>query len=163
MIEVAPGLWVGDQADYEQGEFAGWAVVHAAKEPYHRKALGYTGRAAPKHHPEYLYCSRPQRLILNLVDAPDPKYVSARVIDAALAFIADMHEQELPVLVHCNQGKSRSAVIAMLAIAPTLPEVFAEAETRMRQLYPPFDPAPGMRGFAQEHWPHYFAAKANDG
>ena len=42
MIEVASGLWVGSQADFEAlPEDHSLAIVHACKEPHHRAALGY--------------------------------------------------------------------------------------------------------------------------
>ena len=57
MKEVYKNLFVGSQFDYECNPkmFDDWFVVHACKEPYHRKALGYTGRSAPKDDPRYLY------------------------------------------------------------------------------------------------------------
>lgn len=63
MIEVAKNLFVGNQNDYEnlvklRNDFS---VVHACKEPYHRKVLGYSGRGAPKNHPEYLIARRGDR------------------------------------------------------------------------------------------------------
>jgi len=72
MIEVHPNLWIGDEHDYSRHVRAesGWSVVHACKEPFHRQALGYTGRAVSKNHSEYLIARRERRLILNLVDAP---------------------------------------------------------------------------------------------
>jgi hypothetical protein len=80
MKEIHPHLFVGSEQDYESvvSKQAGWRVVHACKEPYHRRALGYSGRAAPKTHPEYLIARRGDRLILNLVDAPDPAYIPKR-------------------------------------------------------------------------------------
>lgn len=65
MIEVCPNLCVGSEHDEQRirGQ-AGWFFIHACKEPYHRQALGYTGRAAAKTHPEYLIARRNGRLIL---------------------------------------------------------------------------------------------------
>lgn len=167
MIEVAPNLFVGNQADYDgQTWGADWAVVHAAKEPYHRAALGYTERAAPKDHPEYLWAYRERgeqahgRLILNLVDAADPSYIPKSLIDEALTYLTLNLGAGLPTLVHCNQGKSRSPVIAMLHLAPTLPDQFEQAEDAMRLLYPPYEPAHGMREFARRNWPDYQARAA---
>jgi hypothetical protein len=59
MIEVYSKLFVGDELDYERkvSHQTGWATVHACKEPYHREALGYSSRGAPKDHPEYLVVS----------------------------------------------------------------------------------------------------------
>ena len=50
MIEIHQNLFVGDASDYEQivRWEDGWRVVHACREPYHRKALGYTGRPRRK-------------------------------------------------------------------------------------------------------------------
>ena len=89
VIEVFPNFWIGDEQDYYgiAGRQAGWAVVHACKEPFHRQALGYSGRAAPKQHPEYLFARRGDRLILNLIDADSPAFVPKEIVDAALAFI----------------------------------------------------------------------------
>lgn len=85
MIEVYPNLFVGDEADARTALSAtGWFIVHACKEPFHRQELGYTGRAAPKSHPEYLIAERDGRLILNLVDAPKPAYNPKEVVDAAV-------------------------------------------------------------------------------
>lgn len=102
MIEVHKNLFVGGEGDEQQvRSLAGWFVIHACKEPYHRQALGYSGRAANKDHPEYLIAHRPGRLILNLVDVADVNFIGAALVDAALAAI---HEN-LPsqkVLVHCN-------------------------------------------------------------
>jgi hypothetical protein len=70
MIEVFPNLYVGngvDEAEVRGKE--GWYVISAAKDPWHRKALGYTSQGAPKDHPEYLIANRDQHMILNLVDS----------------------------------------------------------------------------------------------
>lgn len=154
MIEVAPRLWVGSQADYETivRPESGWCVVHACKEPYHREALGYTGRAAPKDHPEYLVARRDNRLILNLVDVDDPKYVHTELIAAALGFIGESLAAGKRCVIHCNQGRSRAPSIAMMYLAPDLSPVFDDAEEKFRVRYPEYLPANGMRGFARANW-----------
>ena len=119
MHEIVKDLFVGNENDYENTvKFQkDWAVVQACKEPYHRLALGYSGRAAPKNHPEYLIAVRGNRLILNLVDAADPAYISKEIIDSAIEFIKHHHIGEKKVFIHCNQGASRSAGIALLYLA----------------------------------------------
>lgn len=158
MIEVATSLFVGDQGDYEALEARGlwdWVIVHACKEPHHRQAVGYSGRGAPKDHPEYLIARRDNRLILNLVDADDPAYIPKEIIDAAVSFIRD-NMIRYKVLVHCNQGASRAPTIAMLAIAPSLSADFLTAEEKFSaELYQPYMPKNGMRSFAQTHWAEY--------
>lgn len=63
MIEIHTNLYVGNETDYEHKvkNQEGWDVIHACKEPYHREALGYSGRGAPKAHPEYLMAKRENR------------------------------------------------------------------------------------------------------
>ena len=49
MIEVTRNLFVGNEEDYNRIQHeSDWAIVHACKEPYHRIAVGYSGRGAPK-------------------------------------------------------------------------------------------------------------------
>lgn len=161
MIEVHPGLFIGSQADYEQRvrHERDWCVVHACKDPYHREALGYSGRAAAKTHPEYLVARRGARLILNLVDAADPAYIPREIMDAALAFIAESLRGERRVLVHCNQGHSRAPSIGLLFLAAHTERFvtcdFAAAEVEFRGIYPAYQPAAGVQGFLRRHWPVY--------
>jgi len=161
MIEVFPGLFVGSEHDYECvvcRQFD-WSVVHACKEPYHRSALGYSGRAAPKTHPEYLVARRGGRLILNLVDAPNPAYIPKEVIDAALEFIDSKLTNGKRVLVHCNEGYSRAPSIALLYLVSRTDRLAGHdvdtALTAFQSLYPPYNPALGMSGFVRAHFGFY--------
>jgi predicted protein tyrosine phosphatase len=161
MIEIHPNLFIGNEYDYESKvrHEPGWCVVHACKEPYHRQALGYTARAAPKGHPEYLIARRGTRLILNLVDAPDPAYIPKEIIDAALEFIGTGLTAGNKVLVHCNEGCSRSASIGLLYLAMNTDRLpkgdFLTAEAAFRSIYPPYNPKSGMRGFMIGNWNEY--------
>ena len=160
MIEIYPNLFVGIAEDYEfqvKGQ-EGWSVVHACKEPYPRRELGYTSRAAPKDHPEYLMAQRENRLILNLVDAPDPAYIRKEIIDAALEFIQNRLSEGHNVLVHCNLGESRSPSIGLLYLViytKILSKEFAVAENEFRQIYPSYNPGTGMKGFLVLNWGYY--------
>ncbi len=164
MIEVANNLFVGDQSAYESKvQFSDdWCVVHACKEPYHRQALSYSGRGAPKGHPEYLIATRGNRLILNIVDVDNPAYIPKEIIDAALLFIEQSLKAGKQVLVHCNQGMSRSAGIALLFLAKQgliAQSSFIEAEQQFKALYPPCNMAMGIRGFLMQNWDGYIQAE----
>ena len=115
--------------------------------------------ALPKDHPEYLIVMRGNRLILNLVDAPNPAYIPKEIIDAALAFINTSLGSGSRVLVHCNEGCSRSAGIGLLYLAKFTDKIpkatFLEAEALYRSIYPPYNPKSGMRGFIIENWKEY--------
>lgn len=166
MIEVYPNLYVGSAADLihvddgNRGIKDGWYVITAAKEPAHREALGYTGRAAPKEHPEYLMARRSNRLILNLVDVDDPAYIRPEIIDIAMHDISAELDKGNKVLIHCNQGGSRAPGIALawLRKHSTAYDGFEheltleEAEEQFKVTYPDYAPAAGIRGYLAQHW-----------
>ena len=163
MIDIFPGLHIGDERDYELQvrHQDGWRIVHACKDPYHRRELGYSGRGAPKNDPEYLIARRGHRLILNLVDAPNPAYIPKEIIDAALNFIDDSLRSGDKVLVHCNLGESRSPAIGLLYLAAFTDAVptssLEEAESAFREIYPRYNPGAGIRGFLLQNWSAYCA------
>ena len=156
MIEVHPGLFVGSEADELGTRGASeWFVGHACKEPFHRAALGYEGRGAPSDDPEYLVAHRPGCVILNLIDAPDPQFIRAEVVAAAIKAIADNLTRS-KVLVHCNKGESRAPTIALLYLALHTDRFddcdYAAAAARFSESYPAYRPAAGMAGFARAVW-----------
>lgn len=156
MVKIADNLYISSQDDYELiVKFQpNWFVIHACKEPYHRQALGYTGRAVANTHPEYLIAERGNELILNLVDVEDPKYIAKEIIDKAISAI-DENLKTKKVLVHCNQGMSRSATIGLLYlhhIGIFKSYIFEDAEKEFLKLYPFYNPGNGMRIFAKQNW-----------
>ena len=164
MKQVAPNIWVGSEADFKQLDQYGteWAVLFGAKDPWHRQFVGYTGRSAPDG-PERLWARRDKRMALNLIDGPDPKYVTRAMIDAGIAFLDEQVQAiEAPnqILIACNQGQSRAPTLAMLFLAPTLGPTFDEAEAKFRELYPEYAPNQGIRDFARIHWRHYHGRTA---
>jgi predicted protein tyrosine phosphatase len=159
MVEITTNLFIGNQQDYESvvRYQPGWYVIHACKEPYHRQVLGYTGRAVSKDHPEYLMAFRENRLILNLVDVDNINFISPDIINTALKTIDDNIPTK-KVLVHCNQGQSRSAIIGLLYLAQKgilKSQSFEEAEKEYFNRYPIYFPAKGIRDFAKINWSNY--------
>jgi hypothetical protein len=138
MIEVYPKLYVGNKFDYEDiRDQGGWFFIQCAKHPWHKEAVGYAKKCDPSD-PEYLVAYRPGRIILNMVDAPKPEFFSMEMIQPALdAITATLHDG-LKVLVHCNQGESRSAGVAMLWMhrQGLLPDYYDEAKAAFKELYP---------------------------
>lgn len=154
MIEVHRNLFVGDDSDAAAvGGEPGWFIVHAAKEPYHRAALGYTGQGAPKGDPEYLFAHRDGSIALNLIDGPDPAMIPREAITEALRAIQHNITNGRKVLVHCNQGRSRSPTIALLWMCIYCADfddcTYDEAAARFAKIYPAFAPAAGMGGYAR--------------
>lgn len=168
MIEVFPMLFVGNANDLihpvlPDGSVAlGWYVISAAKEPWHREALGYTGRGAPKEHEEYLLARRERRLNCNLIDIDNPEYIRVEIVEAVIEAIDEALNMGDKVLIHCNQGQSRAPMLALLWMRWTgfakLPRAVMslltvdQAMEAMKQVYPLFAPSKGMEGFARAHW-----------
>lgn len=157
MVEVYTNLYVGNQDDFlkNQSFFKDWAVVHACKEPFHRNLLGYTGRAAPKDDPRYLFgYDKLGHLVLNIVDCDNPKFFADIMIDEAINYVIKNLKEGKKVLIHCNQGESRAPSIAFLVLKKLglLKETFAESVVLFRTLYPSFEANKGILEYVKNKW-----------
>ena len=163
MREVYNLLWIGNQDDGERERLNASALTPfdlllAAKEPWHRACLNYTGRACDKTHPEYLMARRGNILILNLVDAPKAEFFDKRIINAALDFIDERRNAGRDVLVCCNKAESRSPSIALLYLIKhgiIKGNTLEDCEAEFMKVYPEYNPGAGIRGFMKEHWSEY--------
>jgi len=150
-----PVLFVGDDSDDAEAQKRGYVIVSACKDgPWgHRAALRYTTMGAPKNE-NYYHAARGNRMVLNLLDIDDPKFIPEEVIFPALSFINKHLKAGDKVLVHCNAGHSRSPSIclAYLRTIGEMPYSFRTAEKVFKALYPRYDPGKGMRTFVRTHW-----------
>lgn len=151
MKELYKNLWVGNENDVAKAREKGYAIVSACKDGLssHRQLLGYTSMGAPKGA-EYLVARRPKHLYLNLIDGDDPRYVPDQVIDAALSFISEHMDKGQSVLVHCVEGISRSPSIALLWLVKNGKMPVDGAVRKFKQLYPDYDPAPGIKIYTKQ-------------
>jgi hypothetical protein len=159
MIEVVKGIFVGDNdaALYGWKQEGEWAFVHACKEPWHRQFVGYVGRGAPKDSPEFYYAIRNREIALNIVDVDNPEWFNIDMIKMAIGFIAK-YSDNYNVLIHCNQGESRSPSIAMLYLATTgvIPNTtFFDAELEFMKRYKFYNPKQGIRQHLIQNWAEY--------
>ena len=155
MKAITEWLYCGSDADVDEFRelFPQGRIVHAAKEPWHREALGYTGRGAPKDSPEYLIAVRDDELILNLVDAADKKWIAGECFDAAVEYIDAAYDDGVPVLVHCNQGGSRGPGIIfywMYCTAEDSGDFENTVDYFTEEMYEDFNPGAGVRAFLEE-------------
>ena len=88
----------------------------------------------------------------------NPEWISPIIIDKALEDIQTARTCGKLVLICCNQGHSRSAVIGMLylhkvgfLIEPDL----EKAEAEYLKIYPDYAPANGMMEYARQNWGRY--------
>jgi hypothetical protein len=158
MIQVHPNLHVGSL--HNCSRFPG-PIIHACKEPCHRKAVGYNGKL-PTDHPSYLSLRKPGNLYLNIIDPPTPLFHLSLFLEA-LAFI-DEHIREEDnewrrldsgLLIHCNQGQSRAPSIALLWLATRteMPNAsFDQAAYAYKLLDPNYNPGTGIRLFLETDW-----------
>ena len=161
MIQIHENLYVGSDADVDEFKelHPDGYIIHAAKEPWHRKACGYTGRAAPKGD-DYFFRYTTNALALNLVDSPDKKYIAEECFKEANDILDFMYEKGRPVLLHCNQGKSRSAGILFYHMMQVdiegfglSPTTFDEAlEFFTETIYPDTVFGNGVHGFLEEQY-----------
>ncbi len=159
MIEITKNLFIGNQFDYEKKikHQKDWLIIQACKEPYHRKALGYFGRGAPKDHPEYLIAVRKNRLILNLIDSNDYKYIPVEIINKAINFI-EKNINNKKILVHCNQGDSRAPSIGLIYMIKMRLLNISSLDNIIndfKKIYPFYDPTIGFSDFIKFNWNSY--------
>ena len=155
MVRISEKVYVGTLEDYELNKSSeNIYTIIAAKEPYHRRVVGYSGRACSKHHPEYLYAERERCLICNLVDVDDVNWISPVIIDKVFKNMSAALEKGMNVLICCNQGRSRSATIGMMYLHSigVLEKDFETSEKEYRLIYPHYEPAKGIRDYARMHW-----------
>ena len=104
--------------------------------------------------------------MLNLIDAPIEVEIPKGIYDAALAFIHEGLASGSRVLIHCDQGVSRSASVGLLYLRRHTSKVqvdsYAQAEELYTGIYPPFSPGKAIRYFLRSHWHHYGSLSKND-
>jgi hypothetical protein len=159
MIQIHKNLFVGSLIDYESNQNnLDFNFVQACKEPCHRKALGYSGRSADSNHPEYLIAYRDRRIILNMIDPPTAKYFENIQFEKSLLFIEEKLKDGKKVLIHCNQGISRSPSIGLLYLAVKgniKNRNYNEAKEDFIKIYPNYEPS-GIKEFLELNWSNYF-------
>ena len=117
MLQIYDKIYVGSEQDCNFNAPDGWVIIHACKHPCHIKAVGYKG-SLPKSHPNYLILENNKHLVLNMVDMEQelhPTYTNP-IMKAAINFIEKYIEMN-KILIHCNQGQSRSPSIALIYMA----------------------------------------------
>lgn len=154
MEEVAENLFVGAERSCRSvRRDDGWAVIHACKHPCHNNKCGNP----PQGHPDYLVHRDGSDLYLNMVDMDRKQkhQFMDPMISETLEFIGD-HMGSTQVLIHCNQGQSRSPSLAMLYLAKRTNEIsdesYNQASTEFQELYPRFNPSRGIHLYLQDHW-----------
>ncbi len=149
-------LYVDGISGQSKANSDGWAVVHATQS-VHYPLMGWDRRVnkPPKNHPNYIIWEEGNRLSLNWVDGEAFLYnwskpeTFIRVLDFINKYYPD-HQ----IMIHCDQGQSRSPTLAMLYMAKRLnaiPDDFNGARNAFTQLYPGYAPS-GIADYVASHW-----------
>lgn len=151
MKEIRNGLFIGSQEDLNNlDDDHDFSLCLAAK-TFHQITLGYKGNIN-KDHPNYLIFEEPEfnRISLNLIDAPDVKYIPEVIINACLRFINKEIEKGNKVLVCCNQGRSRSASVGLMYMLINDKHIFKDCSSIQdvfdvyKAIYEQYEPNKGM-------------------
>lgn len=155
MKEIHNNLYIGKDADCiavrDNPEFA---IVHACK-TCHMRVLNYK-KSLPRDHPNFYFLEDENHIYLNLLDLPnelaksyaDPKFF------AAINFI-DKYISTHNVLIHCNQGQSRSTSIGLVYLARNKiirPDTYRKACNDFKNIYPDFKPNNGVKLYTRNNW-----------
>lgn len=155
MREVHDRLYVApeDECFHDRD---GWAVVHACKDPCHRRAVGYRRRALDQDHPHYLILEDGPNLYMNLIDPPTSRLFMPESFHTFLDFAARRYETGNQLLIHCNEGRSRAPSLAMLFLAKELEELpdgsFRAARAAYSERDSVYAPGQGIRTYLSENW-----------
>ena len=158
MIKVSENLYVGNDTSCSMCD-AEWAIVHACK-TCHQKGVGYQGNLNPKH-PAYLVHQVGHHLFLNLVDMEKmfhPNFTHP-IMKATFEFLDEQIPQR-KVLIHCNQGQSRSAGLALAYMAKK--NLIANADSKaayveFKKLYAPAQLGKGIGLYLGNFWAEVMA------
>lgn len=155
MIEVHKNLFIGNGDSCMYNSTVDIALIHACKHPCHVNAVGYKGNLSPSH-PYYLIYEKGKHLFLNMVDMErefHPKYTNP-IMTASINFI-NKNIVDNTVLIHCNQGQSRSPSIALvyLAIKKEInSQSYDLASLEFKEKYPNYYPGNGISAYLTKNW-----------
>lgn len=148
IVEVFPNLFVGDADGISEAQDRGMFIIHAAKEPWHRERLGYTGRAAPNDSEYYLCEVGEDEMWCNLVDAHDAKYIPDTLVNAITDVISYQRLcRNRQVFIHCNKGESRAPTMALCYLLETVQDYTV---SMFMKAYPAYAPGPGMAAYLEK-------------
>ena len=153
MFQVHPNLFIGSESECFFNHSDDWAVIHACKSPCHQRAVGYEG-SLPSTHPNYLTYEVGNHLFLNMIDPNEPLFMPPLFV-ASLDFI-EKHISKRKVLIHCNEGLSRSPSLALIYLAKRAGVInkksYGLAVKDFIKLFPSYRPGRGIALYLQLHW-----------
>lgn len=136
MTEVYNNLYVADISACKS--IGDYAVIHACKFPCYNSISNNKNNVLEIG----------DNLYLNIIDPKEPLF-TFDLFEKSIEFI-DKHIKDRKVIVHCNQGKSRSASIALLYLFRD--KEYWEAQYEFSQIYPNYLPSEGINEYFETNW-----------
>ncbi|MBN1969754.1 MAG: dual specificity protein phosphatase family protein [Candidatus Delongbacteria bacterium] len=150
-------LFLGSINDVAFTNNKDWAIVHATQ-TMHYKIFGWnrTTNKPDKNHPNYIYYENDNICSLNWVDGEAKlfNWSGTKTFIKILDFI-DRWIIDRKVLVHCDQGISRSPSVCMLYLAKRIHLIsnrsYNEAKNEFFNIYLNYKPG-GIGDYIEMHW-----------
>ncbi len=150
-------IFIGTINDLAQTNDQDWAFVHATQS-IHYKIFGWnrTTNRPNKNHPNYIFYEKDNRLSLNWVDGPANLYnwSGIETFNKILDFL-DKWSNKRKILIHCDQGQSRSPTLGLLYLAKRLKSIpnnsFENARNEFIKIYPNYLPS-GIGDYVDQNW-----------
>lgn len=150
-------LYVGNINDLMKINETEWAIVHATQ-TIHYKYFGWnrTTNKPNKNHPNYILYERDNHLSLNWVDGAAYLYnwSGPETFIKVLDFI-DKWIKTKKVLVHCDQGFSRSPTLCLLYLSKRTDKLsstsYEEAKKAFINIFPEYNPG-GIGDYISKNW-----------
>lgn len=157
MQEIAKNLFIGDIGDFQSLDIAKWALVHATQ-TVHYSLMGWDRKfnKPPRNNPNYIKLELENRFSLNWVDGGAHLYnwTGVETFVEILDFI-DRWISKRPILIHCDQGLSRSPTVGLLYLAKREKAIsndtYQEAYNDFIRLFPSYSPS-GIGEYVSKNW-----------
>lgn len=153
MKEIFKNLFIGNDKDciYAGNTFH---IIHACK-TCHQKGVGYR-KNLNSNHPNYLIYKKSKHLFLNMVDMERELLAKFThpIMKSALEFIRN-NIKDQKILIHCNQGQSRSPSISLIYLAQNenIPNnSYTDAKDGFLKIYPYYLPGRGIELYLKNNW-----------
>lgn len=157
MEEITNNLFIGRLLDLETFSIEEDAIVHATQ-TIHYQIMGWnrTTNKPNRNHPNYIIWEKDNRLSLNWVDGAARLYnwsgpeTFIRILDFIERWIDNRK-----VLIHCDQGFSRSPTLGLLYLAKRLKTIaddsYLDAKKEFQNIYPRYNPG-GIGDYVNDYW-----------
>ncbi len=153
MTKINYNIYIGDDSDCLNNR-SDIAIIHACK-TCHQKGVGYRGNLSSTH-PNYLVFVTTDHLYLNMVDMEReflPKFTHP-IMKSSFDFI-EKYLSVKPILIHCNQGFSRSPSIGLVYLArknEISNTSYINAKNSFLEKYPQYAPGRGIELYLRNNW-----------